>query len=73
VWRSRACADSHLLRCRRRYRLKEDALKALERALVEVLVDQQKKLLKTLTDAGQSRAKYLKAKQKQQQIAEMDL
>jgi iron only hydrogenase large subunit-like protein len=50
--------------CSERQRSKEDLLKALERQLVEVLVDQQKRLLRTLTEAGQEHAKYAKDKEK---------
>ena len=50
--------------CSERQRTKEDLLKALERQLVEVLVDQQKRLLRTLTEAGQEHAKYAKDKEK---------
>jgi chromosome segregation ATPase len=56
--------DKKLEDCDNRSRKLEDNLKALERLLVEVLVDQQKKLLKILTDAGQANARYLKEKEK---------
>ena len=52
-----------------RQRVKEDALKGLERMLVEVLVDQQKRLLRTLTDAGAEHAKYVREKAKAATVA----
>jgi len=55
--------------CSERQRTKEDLLKALERQLVEVLVDQQKRLLRTLTEAGQEHAKYAKDKEKLKRIS----
>mmetsp|Transcript_10114 Transcript_10114/g.23332 ORF Transcript_10114/g.23332 Transcript_10114/m.23332 type:complete len:336 (+) Transcript_10114:3304-4311(+) len=47
-----------------RTRQREDKLKDLERKLVEVLVDQQKKLLRTLTEAGQANVKYMREREK---------
>jgi hypothetical protein len=55
--------DKKLEEAHDRERTKEDALKQLERQLVEVLVEQQKRLLKILTDAGTANARYQKAKE----------
>ena len=62
--------DRKLDDCHDRERTKEDALKKLERELVEVLVEQQKRLLKILTDAGTSNARYQKAKEANQKRAD---
>ena len=61
--------DKKLEDCHDRERTKEDALKQLERQLVEVLVEQQKRLLKILTDAGTANAKYQKEKEANQNRA----
>jgi hypothetical protein len=61
--------DKNIEDCESRSRAKEEALKALERQLVEVLVEQQKRLLRTLTEAGQANAKYQKEKEKKAMVA----
>jgi len=60
--------DKKIEDCEARSRAKEEALKSLERQLVEVLVEQQKRLLRTLTDAGQANAKYQKEKEKKAMV-----
>ena len=52
--------DRKIEACNERARQKEDHLKQLERQLVEVLVGQQKSLLRVLIEAGNAHARYLK-------------
>lgn len=50
--------DSKITACNDRRQEKEDAMKALERQLVEILVEQQKRLLSILTEAGRAAKIY---------------
>jgi len=61
--RSLEALNRQIEECNDKRAEKEDALKVLERQLVEVLVDQQKRLLRILTDAGTEHARYMKAKE----------
>ena len=50
--------DSKITACNDRRQEKEDSMKALERQLVEILVEQQKRLLSILTEAGRAAKIY---------------